>query len=235
MIRHLMLSVCLVLATLPAVQAAPINGIRIESPHRRVVVFVDGQQVCLPTFSCFVANLRGICRVEVYEALPRGFNPRKGKLLRDERVHCSASKVKEILIEEEEKPDGNWGIPNPHNPHKPHKPGRPGDRPEGGRHEPVMSSAAFEQFMKLMEKQDFDSDRKAVLDNALQTSWFTTDQCIRLLNFCDFNSEKKQLMKRIYPKITDKPNFFYVIDQLTFSSDKEEINSFIKQYQKKNH
>lgn len=68
MIRHLILSVCLVLVAFPAIKAAPIDGIRIESPYRRVVVLVDGQQVCLPTFSCFVANLRGSCRVEVYEA-----------------------------------------------------------------------------------------------------------------------------------------------------------------------
>ena len=64
MIRHLILSVCLVLVAFPAIKAAPIDGIRIESPYRRVLVLVDGQQVCLPTFSCFVANLRGSCRVK---------------------------------------------------------------------------------------------------------------------------------------------------------------------------
>lgn len=80
MIRHLILSVCLVLVAFPAIKAAPIDGIRIESPYRRVVVLVDGQQVCLPTFSCFVANLRGSCRVEVYEAPSRGENSRRGKL-----------------------------------------------------------------------------------------------------------------------------------------------------------
>ena len=78
----------------------------------------------------------------------------------------------------------------------------PGDRPLGGeQHEPVMSPSAFEQFMGLMEKQSFDSDRKEVLDHALLTSWFTTDQCIRLMDFYRFDSEKKQLMKKIYPKI----------------------------------
>ena len=82
--------------------------------------------------------------------------------------------------------------------------------------------------MGLMEKQSFDSDRKEVLDHALLTSWFTTDQCIRLMDFYRFDSEKKQLMKKIYPKIADKPNFYYAIDKLTFSSDKNEINAFIK-------
>ena len=84
MIRHLILSVCLVLVAFPAIKAAPIDGSRIESPYRRVLVLVDGQQVCLPTFSCFVANLRGSCRVEVYEAPSRGENSRRGKLLYDD-------------------------------------------------------------------------------------------------------------------------------------------------------
>ena len=97
-----------------------------------------------------------------------------------------------------------------------------------------MSPSAFEQFMGLMEKQSFDSDRQEVLDHALMTSWFTTDQCIRLMDFYRFDSEKKQLMKKIYPKIVDKPNFYYAIDKLTFSSDKNEINAFIKQYHEKN-
>ena len=155
-------------------------------------------------------------------------NSRRGKLLYDERVHCSINEVEDIFIPEDKRPGGNWGTANHH------KPGRPGDRPLGGeQHEPVMSPSAFEQFMGLMEKQSFDSDRKEVLDHALLTSWFTTDQCIRLMDFYRFDSEKKQLMKKIYPKIADKPNFYYAIDKLTFSSDKNEINAFIKQYHEK--
>ena len=228
MIRHLILSGYLLLATLPAMKAASIDGIRIESPHRKIVVLVDGQQVCLPTFSCFVANLHGSYQVEVYEAPSHGENPRRGKLLYDERVHCSINEVKDILIPKDKRVSGNRGTSNHH------KPGRPGDRPIEGQYERVMSPSAFEQFMGLMEKQNFDSDRKEVLDHALLTSWFTAVQCTRLIDFYRFDSEKKQLMKKIYPKIADKPNFYYAIDKLTFSSDKNEINAFIKQYHEKN-
>ena len=38
MIRHLILSVYLLLATLPAMKAASIDGIRIESPHRKIEI-----------------------------------------------------------------------------------------------------------------------------------------------------------------------------------------------------
>lgn len=229
MIRRLLLSVCLVLVAFSAIKAVPIGGIRIESPYRRVVVLVDGQQVCLPAFSCFIANLHGSCRVEVYEEPSRGNDSRRGKLLYEERILCPVNEVKEIFIPEDNRSGGNRGASDLH------KPGRPGGRPSGGgQYDPVMSPSAFEQFMGLMKKQRFDSDRKKVLDHALLTSRFTTDQCIRLMDFYRFDSEKKQLMKRIYPKIADKPNFYYAIDKLSFSSDKNEINAFIKQYHEKN-
>lgn len=223
MIRHLTLTICLLLATFTAVEASSIDGIRIESPYRKVVVYVDGQQVCSATSSCFVANLRGSCRVEVYAAPLHGENTRRGTLLYDERIQCSFNEVTDIFIPETGRPGHDWGASGHH------RPGRP-----GGRHEPVMSPPAFNKFMVLMKKQSFDSDREAVLDHALQTSFFTTDQCISLMDFYSFDSEKKELMKRIYPKISDKPNFYYAIDKLTFSSDKNEINDFIKRYHEKN-
>lgn len=223
MIRHLTLTICLLLATFTAVEASSIDGIRIESPYRKVVVYVDGQQVCSATSSCFVANLRGSCRVEVYAAPLHGENTRRGTLLYDERIQCSFNEVTDIFIPETGRPGHDWGASGHH------RPGRP-----VGRHEPVMSPPAFNKFMVLMKKQSFDSDRKAVLDHALQTSYFTTDQCISLMDFYSFDSEKKELMKRIYPKISDKPNFYYAIDKLTFSSDKNEINDFIKRYHEKN-
>ncbi|ADV42292.1 DUF4476 domain-containing protein [Bacteroides helcogenes] len=206
MIRHLMLSICLALFAFSDAKAESVDGIRIESPYRKIVVVVDGQPVCLPTFSCFVANLRGSYRVEIYAATSRGENLRRENLLYDECVSCFIGEVTEIFI--------------------------PGGRPMGGKwHDQlVMSSSAFEQFIELMKKQVFDSDRKTVLDHALQTSCFTTDQCIRLMEFYSFSSEKKELMKRMYPKIVDKPNFYYAIDKLDFSTDKNEISAFIRQY-----
>ena len=75
-----------------------------------------------------------------------------------------------------------------------------------------MSDGSFEQFINSLRNQPFESDRNALLDNALMSSYFTTDQCIRLLEFCTFDSERK----------------------LTFSSDKKEVNDFIKRYHQSN-
>ena len=98
MIRKLILGFCFLLAVV-SVKAFSLNGISIESPREQVVVFIDGQQVCKPTFSCFVANLNGgSYRVQVYAAR-RGEQFNRENLLLDERVYCSSMRVKEIVIE----------------------------------------------------------------------------------------------------------------------------------------
>ena len=200
MIRKLILGFCFLLAVV-SVKAFSLNGISIESPREQVVVFIDGQQVCKPTFSCFVANLNGgSYRVQVY---------------------CSSMRVKEIVIEGANHPG--------------HRPDRPGHRPDDfNPWEPVMNDGSFEQFINSLRNQPFESDRNALLDNALMSSYFTTDQCIRLLEFCTFDSERKPFLIKIYPRIADKANFFRALDKLTFSSDKKEVNDFIKRYHQSN-
>lgn len=213
MIRRWILGFCFLLAMVSA-KAVSLDGISIESPKEQIVVFIDGQQVCKPTLSCFVANLHGgSYRVEVY-AVRRGGRFGKENLLFDERVYCSAMEVKEIVIKSSGRPGHGSDEFNPHH--------------------PVMSNGSFEQFMSSLKKQPFESDRNALLDNALISSYFTTDQCIRLLEFYTFDSERKPFLKKIYPKIADKANFFRALDKLTFSSDKEEINQFIKKYHENN-
>ncbi len=227
MIRKLILGFCLLLAMLP-VSAFSLEGLSIESPRTQVVVFVDGQQVCRPTYSCFIANLHGgSYRVEVYAAR-RGDRFEREDLLFDERVHCLSNEVKEIVI------DGSGGPE--HRPEcRPGRPDKPGQRPDDcNLREPVMSDRSFNQFVSSLKKQPFESDRNALLENALISSYFTTDQCIRLLDFYTFDSEKKPFLKKIYPRIADKANFFRALDKLTFSSDKEEVNQFIKRYHENN-
>ena len=72
MIRKLILVFCFLLAMFPA-SAFSLEGLSIESPREQVVVFIDGKQVCRPTYSCFIANLHGgSYRVEVYAARREG-------------------------------------------------------------------------------------------------------------------------------------------------------------------
>lgn len=117
MIRKLTLCMALMLATASIAMAKNINGLRIESLHARIIVLIDGQQVCLPTQSCFVANLKGTYHVEVYEVSGIGKRWKKGKKLYNERIRCNGKEVKEIRID-----DTRSGWSGPTCP----KPARPG-------------------------------------------------------------------------------------------------------------
>ena len=199
-------------------RAAAVNGIRIESPRQLMVVFVNGEQVSLPTYSCFVANVKGALLVEVYEATPDGRIDRN-RLLHRERLYCSGRKVKDIYVEAPA--DEPHGRPRPEH-----------GEPPVGRHEPVMSAKDFDRFIDTLNRQSFDSERQELLEHALRTSSFTTDQCVRLMNqkMFSFDSERVALLKKLYPKVTDKANFYRAVERLTFQMDRDEVNTFVKQY-----
>lgn len=219
--RTLIIILSFLLATI-TLHAAPIDGIRIESNDRPILVYVDGQQMCLPTTSCFIANLRnGSYRIEVYESRFTGPSERlwKGERLYSQQVSYSGRGVKDIFVESRERPGYDRPGVRPNRPDDDYD-YRPSDR--------VMSRSSFEQFFNLYKNEPFESGRKKLLEAAMVNNDFTTAQCKKLVDFHTFASEKKKMIKLMYPRIVDKENLFLVIETLTFSSDKNEIYEFIK-------
>lgn len=86
----------------------------------------------------------------------------------------------------------------------------------------AMTTPEFDVFFREYKSEPFDSGRTRMLNN-LSSSNLTCRQCCDLIDLCTFDSEKKKLIKQLYPKIADKKNFQLVLDKLTFESDKREI------------
>lgn len=214
MIRKLIFTTIVLIAMLPAVQAVTIGGIQIESSSRRVVVCIDGQQVSRATHSCFLSGLSGLRRIQIYAAAADGMQAGRGELLYDRQVDCRMTEVKVIELE-----------------------GGRGQRVPEGRHgrSKVMSPDDFDRFLEQMKRQSFDSERKRMVENVVLTSEFTTGQAVSLMAVYSFDSDRKAFLKKIYPRITDKHNFYQAIDKLTFDSDKREVEQFVAQYHKSNH
>ena len=64
--RKIIISFCILLSAL-SLQAQSVSGIRIDGGNTPILVYFGGNQMCLPTTTCFVANLdRGYYTVEVY-------------------------------------------------------------------------------------------------------------------------------------------------------------------------
>lgn len=222
--RKIIISFCILLAAL-SLQAQSVNGIRIDGGNTPILVYLGGNQICLPTTTCFIANLNpGHYTVEVFATrfTRAGERVWKGEKLYKDLVYFDGRGVTEIWV------DGRDNM----------RPERPG-RPEQGEHRPgygynrVMNDQLFQTFYKEMKNEPFKDDRMKLLNAALAGSDFTSAQCLQLTKLYTFDDDRMEIMKIMYPRIVDKEAFFTVINTLTFSSSKEKMKDFIIGYGKR--
>ena len=222
--RKIIISFCILFAAL-SLQAQSVNGIRIDGGNTPILVYLGGNQICLPTTTCFIANLNpGHYTVEVFATrfTRAGERVWKGEKLYKDLVYVDGRGVTEIWV------DGRDNM----------RPERPG-RPEQGEHRPgygynrVMNDQLFQTFYKEMKNEPFKDDRMKLLNAALAGSDFTSAQCLQLTKLYTFDDDRMEIMKIMYPRIVDKEAFFTVINTLTFSSSKEKMKDFIIGYGKR--
>ena len=222
--RKIIISFCILFAAL-SLQAQSVNGIRIDGGNTPILVYLGGNQICLPTTTCFIANLNpGHYTVEVFATrfTRAGERVWKGEKLYKDLVYFDGRGVTEIWV------DGRDNM----------RPERPG-RPEQGEHRPgygynrVMNDQLFQTFYKEMKNEPFKDDRMKLLNAALAGSDFTSAQCLQLTKLYTFYDDMIEIMKIMYPRIVDKEAFFTVINTLTFSSSKEKMKDFIIGYGKR--
>ena len=222
--RKIIISFCILFAAL-SLQAQSVNGIRIDGGNTPILVYLGGNQICLPTTTCFIANLNpGHYTVEVFATrfTRAGERVWKGEKLYKDLVYFDGRGVTEIWV------DGRDNM----------RPERP-SRPEQGEHRPgygynrVINDQLFQTFYKEMKNEPFKDDRMKLLNAALAGSDFTSVQCLQLTKLYTFDDDRMEIMKIMYPRIVDKEAFFTVINTLTFSSSKEKMKDFIIGYGKR--
>ena len=222
--RKIIISFCILFAAL-SLQAQSVNGIRIDGGNTPILVYLGGNQICLPTTTCFIANLNpGHYTVEVFATrfTRAGERVWKGEKLYKDLVYFDGRGVTEIWV------DGRDNM----------RPERP-SRPEQGEHRPgygynrVMNDQLFQTFYKEMKNEPSKDDRMKLLNAALAGSDFTSAQCLQLTKLYTFDDDRMEIMKIMYPRIVDKEAFFTVINTLTFSSSKEKMKDFIIGYGKR--
>ena len=222
--RKIIISFCILFAAL-SLQAQSVNGIRIDGGNTPILVYLGGNQICLPTTTCFIANLNpGHYTVEVFATrfTRAGERVWKGEKLYKDFVYFDGRGVTEIWV------DGRDNM-------RPERPGRPeqGEHRPGYGHNRVMNDQLFQTFYKEMKNEPFKDDRMKLLNAALAGSDFTSAQCLQLTKLYTFDDDRMEIMKIMYPRIVDKEAFFTVINTLTFSSSKEKMKDFIIGYGKR--
>lgn len=222
--RKIIISFCILFAAL-SLQAQSVNGIRIDGGNTPILVYLGGNQICLPTTTCFIANLNpGHYTVEVFATrfTRAGERVWKGEKLYKDLVYFDGRGVTEIWV------DGRDNM-------RPERPGRPeqGEHRSGYGYNRVMNDQLFQTFYKEMKNEPFKDDRMKLLNAALAGSDFTSAQCLQLTKLYTFDDDRMEIMKIMYPQIVDKEAFFTVINTLTFSSSKEKMKDFIIGYGKR--
>ena len=222
--RKIIISFCILFAAL-SLHAQSVNGIRIDGGNTPILVYLGGNQICLPTTTCFIANLNpGHYTVEVFATrfTRAGERVWKGEKLYKDLVYFDGRGVTEIWV------DGRDNM-------RPESPSRPdqGEHRPGYGYNRVMNDQLFQTFYKEMKNEPFKDDRMKLLNAALAGSDFTSAQCLQLTKLYTFEYERMEIMKIMYPRIVDKEAFFTVINTLTFSSSKEKMKDFIIGYGKR--
>ena len=182
--RKIIISFCILLAAL-SLKAQSISGIRIDGGDTPILVYFGGKQMCYPTTTCFVANLKpGNYTIEVYASRSTRPGERgwKGERLYNERVYFNGNGVHDIVVEE----------PGDIRPGRPGRPGtgQSGHRPEHDRYDRVMSDQLFKKFLDSVKNEPFDKDRMGLITAALTNSDFTSDLFILLVKFYTFDIER---------------------------------------------
>ena len=184
--RKIIISFCILFAAL-SLQAQSVNGIRIDGGNTPILVYLGGNQICLPTTTCFIANLNpGHYTVEVFATrfTRAGERVWKGEKLYKDLVYFDGRGVTEIWV------DGRDNM----------RPERP-SRPEQGEHRPgygynrVMNDQLFQTFYKEMKNEPFKDDRMKLLNAALAGSDFTSAQCLQLTKLYTFDDDRMEIMK----------------------------------------
>lgn len=205
--KKLIITFCFISIAI-ALAARPITGIRVECPGEPILVFLNGEQISNATQTCFIANLPdGRYRLEIYSVRhgrPHG-HEHKGELIYNQTFHYRATGIKDIFI-----------------------------KTEGNNYQEeediVMDDAAFDELIRILNSKAFDHDKQSILKNALFTTQFSAAQSKRIIQ--TFGFRKLEPMKLLYPATVDKQNFLGIVELLTFSSEKEDMNRFIQNYHK---
>lgn len=93
-----------------------------------------------------------------------------------------------------------------------------------------MSNADFNRAKETLRREMFENTRVDIAKSIINSNLFTTSQVKELLNLFTFENNKLDLAKYAYRYTLDKNNYYIVNDAFTFSTSREELARFIRDY-----
>lgn len=89
------------------------------------------------------------------------------------------------------------------------------------RHTRAMRKSDFSMMYDIMKKNAFENQKNDILRVACIGSFFSSEQCARLLSLYSFDSNRLEALKIMSPRLIDVDDAEKIIKEFTFSSEKE--------------
>lgn len=93
-----------------------------------------------------------------------------------------------------------------------------------------MDQQVFNQLKTSLQNESFDNSKLTMAQQAIAANWVSTNQVKQLLEVFSFEDNKLALAKYAYPFTTDRNNYFLLYDTFSYSSSKEALAKFIREY-----
>lgn len=91
----------------------------------------------------------------------------------------------------------------------------------------LVTEAAFKSLIKDFEEQRFTDDKMKLFNTVSKDRCFNVEQVRAISKQFPFDDEKMIVIKNAYAKCTDRPNYYKLVDEVTFSSNKDNLRNYI--------
>ncbi|MBM4395465.1 MAG: DUF4476 domain-containing protein [Deltaproteobacteria bacterium] len=93
-----------------------------------------------------------------------------------------------------------------------------------------MDDRDFADLLSQLKGMAFGSERVALLRDAVKRHRFTTGQVRQVVAIFNFGSEQVDAAATMYPRVVDKADFFKVIADLEFESERDELRRRVEEW-----
>jgi hypothetical protein len=92
----------------------------------------------------------------------------------------------------------------------------------------TVTANDFNGIMVSIKAKSFPADKLALIDVLANDRCFNVEQIKTIGKEFSFGDDKLKVFKKLYAKCPDQNNYYKLVDELSFSSEKDELNNFIK-------
>ena len=90
-----------------------------------------------------------------------------------------------------------------------------------------MRGADFKKFHKYVKETSFDKNKLQLVEIASFGSYFSSEQCYKLLSLFSFDDNKLEALKIMEPRMVDSRYFEKILKLFSFSSNREKATAIL--------